>query len=211
LEINIFRLLDIDNTTYLQLVRAPSKNTFSTIWRPVCLIENSNSTGFTPVTTSGATSIIPSHFPNYTISPIASGNYPEWYSTTWGDIFTWEDRGDIKISHQTYQTIADDIFPTFRGQIAIKDNLIFLVISRPLEFSQLFSDGDLRILLEAKDKLFINKCIEASNSLQAQTPQHSFHDSFAGWLMNERGPTRLEEKPSLKLKLKRFGSGWKLD
>ena len=110
LEIDIFRLLDINNTDQLQLVPVPSKNSFLNRWTPICMIDNSKRPGSTSTSTA------------------TSNPYPEYLPIERGPIFgfsTWEAyEANIKSSHLIYQSIIEGIYPTVGEQIEMKNNLI---------------------------------------------------------------------------------------
>lgn len=105
-----------------------------------------------------------------------------------GPIFgfsTWEAyEANIKSSHLIYQSIIEEIYPTVGEQIEMKNNFINHVESY-LKFGRQFSilalvHGDHQdIYLEGKEKLFLEKCYEASKTKEVETSQHSFCKSFS--------------------------------
>jgi hypothetical protein len=73
-------------------------------------------------------------------------------------------------------------------QIEMKNNLINHVFIDADGTGTLFRNvnklvyrgyGHQNILIESKDKLFINKCFEASEIKKVETPHHSFRKTFS--------------------------------
>ena len=89
-------------------------------------------------------------------------------------------RLNIKSSHLIYQNIVEEIYPTVSQQIEMKNKFITQLSSHPfrLDIIDLLYGGYGDIHIEGKDKLFLDKCCEASKSKRGQTPHGFFMIPF---------------------------------
>ena len=199
LEVDIFRLLDINNTGYLQLVEVPSKNSFLDKWSPICIINRSRGSGpisSTTSTTSSTTSSTASSIGSYTPAPciptaealanaaVAWDRHPRDGLYGYGPyhgLWTLESyEADIKSSYLIYETLLKDRFRTVEEQIEVRSKLY-----DQLTGPRFHPDGTPGI--ERKCYIFIQRCKDADKYKVRETSHHpSFLHTFLDWAKTKK-------------------------